>query len=211
MLVDNIQLKVYQYYPLIAEITLNSYNYPPTNVFWSVNNVPITNLDCFGFKSSQIVTDLLNSNYSIVLGINNCYCDGQFTVSINTNNATNISTAINISETYTNNNITMPMMHVYCNLVGKASSPTNFTLVSLSNTSVAVSWSNSDQLNTIMQYCVVILSNVTCTNDGITNQLTAVYHQQENNSTVIVHLVSIGIINTIPSHPETINISLECM
>ncbi len=81
----DIQLHVYQYYPFIAALSLNSSDFPPTNVHWSIDGYNIKEYNnCY--NSYQMLTDRSkNVIYNIVLDINGCYGSGQFNVSVNTN------------------------------------------------------------------------------------------------------------------------------
>ena len=90
-----------QFYPLVAVISAETSQYPPTNVFWEVNGVPVTHLNNCGFESEQRVINRFKSKYSNILTINEshgCTYDGTYSVSVNTNGGYNVSVSFNISK-----------------------------------------------------------------------------------------------------------------
>ncbi len=109
----DIQLHVYQYYPFIAALSLNSSVSPPTNVHWSIDGYDIEEYNnCY--NSYQILTDRSKKViYNIVLDINGCYGSGQFNVSINTNDNTNTSKDIIISKEEYNIIIHLQLIKLY--------------------------------------------------------------------------------------------------
>ena len=90
-----------QFYPLVVVISAETSKYPPTNVFWEVNGVPVIHLSNCGFESEQRITDRLKSKYSNILTINEshgCTYDETYSVSVNTNGEYNVSVSFNISK-----------------------------------------------------------------------------------------------------------------
>ena len=105
---DSIQFEIFQYYPLSAELSVGTTEYPPTNVLWTVDGVAVANLKSCGFESLQILKSRSDTKYTNVLIIAEnmtCTFAGEYVISVNTSyGETVISRAVNISKAFCSDN-----------------------------------------------------------------------------------------------------------